>query len=194
MPVLLLLPLVVVFVIVMTPFLLVQRYRFATARRQARGWVATFNVVAIGLSATLMLIGAAISSIWLPRTFEWALAGLAAGGALGLLGLLLSRWETHTRLLHYTPNRWLVLLVIAVVVARVLYGFWRAWYIWHASAGQAKWVVATGAAESLAAGAVVLGYYLTYWSGVRWRLKRHERRWGVVQPRNPWRDLASRLR
>ncbi len=185
MPILLLLPVIVVFLILMTPLLLVQRYRFATTRRQGRGWVATFNIVAIGLSVTLMLIGAAISSIWVPPTLRYALVGLAGGGALGLLGLLFSRWETHTRELHYTPNRWLVLLVMAVVVARVLFGFWRAWSVWHATGAHAR-VVATGAAESLAAGAVVLGYYFVYWSGVRWRIRRHQRRWGVVQPYRRW--------
>ena len=182
MPILLLLPLIVVFLILMTPLLLVQRYRFGTARRQARAWVASFNIVAIGLSVSLMLIGAAISSLWLPQTLRYALVGLAAGAALGLLGLLFSRWETHTRELHYTPNRWLVLLVMLVVVGRVLFGFWRAWSAWQVSGAHATWLVVNGAAESLAAGAVVLGYYLVYWAGVRWRISRHRRRWGVVQP------------
>jgi hypothetical protein len=194
MPVLLLVVLIVLFVIVMTPALLVQRYRIGTARRQARGWIATFNIVAIGLSALLMLVGASISNIWVPHTLRYAVFGLIGGAALGLLGLLFSRWETHTAALHYTPNRWLVLLVMAVVIGRVLYGFWRAWYVWHATGGHTTSVIATGAAESLAAGAVVLGYYFTYWTGVRWRFNRHRRRWGVLQPHDIWRDLASRLR
>jgi hypothetical protein len=36
-------------------------------------------------------------------------------------------------------------------------------------------VDAFGVADSLAAGAVVLGYYLSYWLGVRRRLKAHAR-------------------
>ncbi|HXY38696.1 MAG TPA: hypothetical protein VEQ10_03455 [Vicinamibacteria bacterium] len=96
MPFLLLLPVILVFLILMTPLLLVQRYRIGTARRQ---------------------------------------------------------------------------LVMLVVVARVLFGFWRAFHLWQATGAHA-WVVATGAAESLAAGAVVLGYYLVYWTGVRWRVRR----------------------
>jgi hypothetical protein len=34
------------------------------------------------------------------------------------------------------------------------------------------WVAASGAAASMSAGAVVLGYYLVYWAGVRRRLRR----------------------
>jgi len=34
-------------------------------------------------------------------------------------------------------------------------------------------VASFGVAGSLAAGAVVLGYYLSYWLGIRRRLRRH---------------------
>lgn len=36
-----------------------------------------------------------------------------------------------------------------------------------------SWFVAAGVAGSMAAGAVVLGYYLVYWIGVRRRYRRH---------------------
>ena len=39
-----------------------------------------------------------------------------------------------------------------------------------------SWFVAAGVAGSMAAGAVVLGYYLTYWIGVRRRYRRHAAR------------------
>jgi hypothetical protein len=57
------------------------------------------------------------------------------------------------------------------VTARVLYGFWRSWHAW--SEGLHSWTAAFGVAGSMGAGAVVLGYYLAYWIGVRRRLKRH---------------------
>jgi len=65
-----------------------------------------------------------------------------------------------------------VLLVTLVVAARVLYGVWRSWHAW--TAGLDAWS-AFGLAQSMAAGAVVLGYYLTYWLGVRHRLVAHRR-------------------
>jgi hypothetical protein len=34
------------------------------------------------------------------------------------------------------------------------------------------WVAASGVATSMSAGAIVLGYYLVYWVGVRRRLRR----------------------
>ena len=170
--VVLLLPLVLVLLI---PLSLVQRYRVGSARRLARGWVATINVVTIGFSTGLFLVVAAVTSVWIPNAFTYALVGLLAGLLLGLLGLALSRWEATPESLHYTPNRWFVLVVTLVVAARVVYGFWRGWQTWGSSPDGASWLVHSGAAGSLAAGAVVLGYYLTYWAGVRRRFKQHRR-------------------
>jgi hypothetical protein len=68
-----------------------------------------------------------------------------------------------------------VLTITLVVTARLLYGFWRSWHAWHSTPGDASWLAASGAAGSLAAGALVLGYYLTYWAGVWRRIRRHRR-------------------
>jgi hypothetical protein len=88
---------------------------------------------------------------------------------------MLSRWEATPGALHYTPNRWLVLAITLSVASRLLYGMWRGWQAWQAGLNGAPWLVASGAAGSLAAGAVVLGYYLIYWLGVRRRLHAHNR-------------------
>jgi hypothetical protein len=154
------------------PLSLVQRYRVGTARRLARSWVATINLVALLLSASIFLVSSAITSIWIPGAFTHALAGLGMGCALGVAGLLLTRWERGAGTLHYTPNRWLVLGITLIVTARILYGVWRTWQAWRLGLGDPSWVAATGAAGSLAAGAVVLGYYLVYWLGVRRRVRR----------------------
>jgi hypothetical protein len=158
--------------IALMPLSLVQRYRVGTARRQARGWIVTINVVGIALSVFLFVMGAAVTNVWVPNAFRYALMGLAGGGMLGVAGLALTRWEVNSRSLHYTPNRWLVLGITLVVTARILYGFWRSWQAWRLAAGDMSWVAASGVAGSLAAGAVVLGYYLIYWLGVRRRLRR----------------------
>jgi hypothetical protein len=171
--------LVIVLGVVLIPISLVQRYRVGTSRQRARGWLATTNVVAIGISTALYLAGAAVTTIWVPRAFPYALAGLAAGALLGLVGLALTRWERGSRKaageveLHFTPNRWLVLAILLAVVGRIAYSFWRAWESWQSGIAGGSWVINAGAAESLAAGAVVLGYYLTFWSGVRRRIHRH---------------------
>jgi hypothetical protein len=153
----------------------VLRYRAGTARRHARGWVATVNFAGLLVSAALFLTGAALTSVWVPHALTYSLLGLLGGIGLGLVGLRLSRWESAPASLYYTPNRWLVLGVTSVVTARLLYGFWRAWRAWHMAPGETNWLVAFGVAGSMAAGAVVLGYYLAYWIGVRSRFKRHLR-------------------
>jgi hypothetical protein len=160
--------------VLLMPLSLVLRYRAGTARRQARGWVATLNMAALAISTSLFLMGAGLTSIWVPHAFTYSLLGLLGGIALGIIGLWVSRWERTPGGLHYTPNRWLVLGVTLIVTARLAYGFWRSWNAWRQAPGEtSSWVAAFGIAGSMAAGAVVLGYYLSYWMGVRRRLKRH---------------------
>lgn len=157
--------------IALMPLSILLRYRAGTARRQARGWVATINVLGIAVSAALFLMVAAVTSLWVPKAFTYSLAGLGGGCLLGLVGLLATRWESTPQSVHYTPNRWLVLAITLVVTSRMIYGFWRGWHTWHSRPDDTSLLVAFGAAGSLAAGAVVLGYYLTYWTGV-WRASR----------------------
>lgn len=162
--------------VVLTPLMLIQRYRVGTARRQARGWLATINIVAFTLSIAIFLFAAAVTSVWVPRAFTYSLAGLACGALLGLAGLAVSRWEISSGVVHYTPNRWLVLLLTVAVSARLLYGIWRSWETWSAGLDPASWLAASGAAGSLGVGALVLGYYLAYWLGVRRRMAQYQRR------------------
>jgi hypothetical protein len=181
--------------IVLMPLSLVQRYRVGTLRRVARGWVTTVNLVAITISIAIFLVSAALTSIWVSYAFSYAIAGLLIGCACGLIGLALTRWEPSPGSLHYTPNRWLVLAITLVVTARVLYGFWRSWQAWQSGLHGGSWFVAAGVAGSLGAGAIVLGYYLIYWAGVRRRLKRHRRIFGIGEPpMPPSRGFARRLR
>jgi hypothetical protein len=163
--------LVVLAVIALIPFSLIQRFRMGTARRQARQWVATVNLVAIAFSLALFLFGALFTSQWIPDAFTYTLAGLAVGCVLGLLGLVLTRWERVGGRVQYTPNRWLVLTITLLVTARVFYGFWRSWDAWRASMESTAWIAASGVAGSMSAGAVVLGYYLIFWTGVRRRIR-----------------------
>jgi hypothetical protein len=166
--------------IALTPLTLVQRYRLGTARRRARGWTSAVNVAGLAFSSALFLAGAAVASLWVPNALTYTLAAFMGGCLLGLVGLALSQWESARGSLHYTPNRWLVLGITLVVTARLAFGFWRSWQAWRAMPDYASWLAASGAAGSLAAGAVVLGYYLTYWLGVRRRLRQHNE--GVTSP------------
>jgi hypothetical protein len=157
---------------VLIPLSLVQRYRTGTARRMGRRWLATINVAGLALSAGLFLASAAVTSVWVSGAFTSALAGLLGGCMLGLLGLAMTKWEPTTQSVYYTPNRWLVLAITLVVVSRMVYGMWRVWHAWQARVGETSWLASSGVAGSLAVGGVALGYYLTYWGGVRRRLPR----------------------
>ena len=170
---LLIVPILVVFALVaLIPFSILQRYRMGTSRQRARGWLASINIAGLSLSAILFLAGAFVTSIWVPHAFTYSAAGLATGCVLGMIGLRLTRWEPAPGSLHYTPNRGLVLAITLVVISRLLLGLWRGVQTWRAGAEGAAWFGAAGLAGSMAAGAMVLGYYLAYWSGVRRRFRR----------------------
>jgi hypothetical protein len=172
--------LVVLVFIALLPLVLVQRYRAGTSRQLARSWLATINLTGLAISVMVFLAGASVTNIWVPHAFSYTAAGLACGCLLGVVGLAVTRWEPGSRSLHYTPNRWLVLAITLVVTARVLYGFWRGWQSWRSAVDGGSWLVESGAAGALAAGALVLGYYLTYWTGVRRKLSRHRRMAGLA--------------
>ncbi len=176
MPLLIIPVLLVLAVIVLIPVGIIQRYRAGTSRQKARGWLATLNLAGLSLSTVLFLLAAVITSIWVPEVLTYTAAGLAGGGALGLIGLWLTKWEPGLDDLHYTPNRALVFTITLVVTARVLYGLWRSWESWRAGLSGDAWFVAAGLAGAMAAGAVVLGYYFVFWLGVRRRLRRHAAR------------------
>jgi hypothetical protein len=162
--------------VALIPVSIVQRFRMGTMRRPARGWVATLNLSGVLISVGMFTLASLIASRWAAHAFDYTLAGLAAGCALGVLGLVLIRWEHAAGRLYYTPNRWLVLGVTLIVAVRVCYGLWRSWEAWQTSVSQMTWIAASGIAESMSAGAVVLGYYLVFWAGVRWRIGRDRSR------------------
>jgi hypothetical protein len=158
--------------VILIPITLVMRYRAGTARRRVRAWLATINAAGLAVSTAVFLTAAGLTNIWVPDAFAYACAGLVSGALLGVVGLALTRWERSPGVVFYTPNRWLVLAITLAVTGRLAYGFWRGWNAWQSLAGDTSWAAAAGVAGSLAAGAVILGYYFVYWLGVRRRAPR----------------------
>jgi uncharacterized membrane protein YfcA len=156
----------VAFMAILLPLGIILRFRAGSTRRRAWGWVVSLNLFATALSSTILTISAAITNQWVPNAFRYTMLGFGIGFLLGMLGLALSRWEATHAGLHYTPNRWLILLITLVVTARIFYGFWRGWNAWQTTPGDQSWIAASGAAGSMGAGATVLGYYLVYWLGL----------------------------
>jgi hypothetical protein len=156
---------------------LVLRYRAGTARRQARRWVASLNVWMTSLSGVFFLSFTFLLSFWVGSAFRFAVIGMGVGGILGLLGLTVTRWESQSEGLFYTPSRWLAFLIVFAIAARVLYGWWHATHPGiSVIADQHSLITASGAQLSLAVAAGLIGYYLVYSVGVRLRIARHEQR------------------
>jgi len=133
-------------------------------------WVTSFSAVFF-LSFTLLL------SFWIGSAFRFALIGLGFGAILALLGLAMTRWESRSEGLFYTPNRWLAVVVTLAIAARFIYGWWRATHSGSSALGDQHWLItASGTQLSLAVAAGLIGYYLLYSIGVRLRLTRHEQR------------------
>lgn len=170
---LLLLPLLIACLVLLwlllMPLALWQRYRSGRSRRRAVRWVATLNAWSLLLSALLFLFGAWVAGYWIDAATAYAGAGLLAGMLLGVVGLALTRFEATSQGVFYTPNRWLALVLTLVVAARIGYGLYRMEQAWAAGA-HATWLAQQGSV--LAVGGLLLGHYLAYAWGLRWRLRR----------------------
>jgi hypothetical protein len=156
------------------------RYRAGTARRQARRWVASLNVWVTSFSALFFLSFTLLLSFWVGSAFRFALIGMAFGGILGLVGLAMTRWESQSEGLFYTPSRWLALLVTLAIAARFVYGWWRATHSGSPPSGDQHWLIAaSGTQLSVAVAGGLIAYYLVYSIGVRLRMElmgqRHRR-------------------
>jgi hypothetical protein len=149
------------------------RYRAGTARRQGRRWVASMNMWATSFSAVFFLCFTFLISFWLGPTLRFALAGMIVGGVFGLLGLVLTRWESQPEGFFYTPSRWLALLVMLAIAARLGYGWWHTMH--RGAPDEQHWFLSVPATQlSVAVAAGLIGYYLVYAIGVRIRIARHE--------------------
>ena len=130
----------------------------------------------INIGAVFFLGFTLLMSFWLGPTLQFALAGMAIGAVLGLLGLALTRWKVERQQLFYTPSRWLALIITFAITARIAYGWWHATHPRNGAPDQQHWLMTASATQfSLAVAGGLIGYYLIYAIGVRLRLRRHER-------------------
>ena len=153
------------------------RYRAGTARRRARPWAASLNMWLTSVSTVFFLFFTLLLSFWIGSAFRFALIGMGCGGILGLIGLAMTRWENRPEGLFYTPSRWLAVTITLAIVARFIYGWWRATHSVSTAPGDQHWLMTASAPQlSLAVAAGLVAYYLSYSIGVRLQLARHHRR------------------
>jgi hypothetical protein len=161
--------------VVLLPLSLWQRYRYGRARRMARGWLLALNAWSLLVSVAIFLAVSAFGLIWWPDSLLGAGAGLAAGIVLGLLGLWLTRWEVAPQGVFYQPNAWLALLLVVIVAARIVWGVVQMVEYWRSESVPATHALLSGHGSLLAVGGLLLGYYLVYAWGAKWRVARLER-------------------
>ena len=119
-----------------------------------------------GLRSTLV---AALLAIVISMGLAAFVLGLALGAAVGGIGFLATRFEHAADGTWYTPNRWLVLALTALLAARLALGLWRAWR--PPAAGSFAALLADHA-QLFGLGGVLLGYALSY----AWLLRARARR------------------
>lgn len=173
MPLLLLLPLAILFFLLLwallVPVALWQRYRLGRARRRIVPWLTGLNAWLLLASTAVFLGSAGIADFWVEKAMGFAFAGLACGVVIGVVGLALTRFEQEDGARFYTSNRWIVLALTLLVAARIAYGILRAWQAWQADSS-AVWLSQQG--SMMAVAGLVLGYYLAY----AWGLRHHSTR------------------
>lgn len=164
--------------VVLLPVSLWQRYRYGRARRLARGWLLAINAWTLLLSAALFVLATAVSLVWWPDSLMHAGAGMAVGALLGVVGVALTRWDVAPAGVYYQPNAWLVLALLALVAARIALGLFQFARYWQAEVIDANSML-TGHGSLVGVAGLLLGYYLVYAWGVKWRVARLQR----LQPR-----------
>lgn len=167
MPLLILIPIVilgfVMLLLVLLPFGIWQRYRTGTARRRASRWLVRLNAWLLMASAALFALSAWVTGHWVEHALTYASAGLLLGAVIGIVGAWSTRFElTPDGRLHYTPNRWLVLALTLLVIARIALGMWQ---LWRTPPLGETTLLETLLAEHgnlFGVGGVLLGYALAY--------------------------------
>ena len=157
--------------LVLLPLSLWVRYATGRARRRAQGWVVGGNAWLLAASLPVFLLSAGIADRWLANALQDGVLGLLVGVFVGIVSLWLTRFERDTHGLVYTPNRWLVLALTALLALRVLAGLWLAWRQVDSGTSDAFTTWLDAGAWTGVAG-VFLGYALTYAWGLRARLRR----------------------
>ena len=177
MPLLFLLPLLILAVVVLwallLPLSLIQRYRFGRKRRRVVGWVTSANAWLVLVSVAAFFLSAWMATRWLPQAVTMAGLGFAAGIALGILNLLVSRTEVEAGQLHVTPNALLVLGLTLLVAGRIVLGFWQLaehGFQLHPLQREEAWFLRPDSLFAL--GGLLLGHYFAWCWGLRARLKR----------------------
>jgi len=138
-----------------------ERIRRLVVRRKSKGWRQW--LAAIFFPLLVLLLG---SAVWRNYAGLAGLAGgIAAGVALAVWGLRLTRFESTPQGLYYTPNSYLGIALSFLLISRILYRLFEMY--------DTDGVVAPPAAQDFGGSPLTLlifgmlaGYYATYAAGL----------------------------
>lgn len=145
------------------------RIRRNIGRQRSRAWRHWFGLTLFPLLVLLFALAAMTSPV-----AEGALwGGVAAGVALALAGLRLTRFERTPEGFFYTPNAYIGVGLSLLLVGRILYRMAQL----YGAGGAAAYATGPGAHQDFARSPLTLlifgmvaGYYATYAAGLlRWR-------------------------
>jgi hypothetical protein len=146
------------------------RIRRNIGRQRSRPWRHWFGLTLFPLLVALFALAALASPL-----AEGALwGGVAAGVALALAGLRLTRFERTHEGFFYTPNAYIGVGLSLLLVGRILY---RMAQLYGVAGAGAAYAAGAGANQDFARSPLTLlifgmvaGYYATYAAGLlRWR-------------------------
>jgi hypothetical protein len=124
----------------------------------------------------LLTLAAAAVGVLIARDVEvlgTLLGGIACGAALAALGIKYTRFEVTAQGRFYTPHTYIGLVVTALFVGRLLYGFLEIYngVAPMAAAGQGLAAAYERSPFTLAAFGALVGYYVLYYLSVLQRTR-----------------------
>ena len=178
MPLLLIIPLAFLIILILwmilLPLSLIQRYRTGKSRHRVRPLLLKFNSWTLVISAFVFLFSAWIGHYWFANALMYASIGLIAGLLLGCVGLALTRYEVREQTLYYTPNRFLLLGLLLMIVLRLGLGVWRMLSLAAGAdnAADMQYSFLADHANLYLFGGIILGHYVMYMWGIRGKLRK----------------------
>lgn len=149
---------------VLVPFVMwrvYQRIKRLMVRQHSQAWRHWISLILFPV--LLVLLG--VAALAHPQALAGMAAGIAAGAALGVLGLRKTQYEHIGSEFFYTPNAHIGVLVSMLFVGRLLYRGYEFYVL-----GTAQPQDFASSPLTLAVFGILAGYYTMYAAGLlRWR-------------------------
>ena len=143
-------------------FVLFRRVRRLFTRQRYSVTRIGLRLALIGGICVMLFLILSVAKGWVPA------AGLGIGTVVGLFGMLLTRFDSTDDELHYTPNAYVGVAVLSLLLARLVYRFSQLENLSELTHPEAGNGFKGLSASPLTVGIlfVILGFYLSYYAAV----------------------------